>query len=348
MQFVKMNKKKIYFIAWYFSSQVGGAEKSSLEVLKEYKKKGFDVQVICFDELSKPGKFKLEKIKGINYTLKYNFNFFSRYFTLWMNKKYMQNILLEKISELKKADFIIIQTISAPVIADFCFQNNLKYHYYLRDENNLNVFKNYEIGFRKYLKYLKELFDFPFKSYYIKSNVFALEKSNKIIANSKFIKNLLKEKFNLNSSVKYPQVDFKMFKDIKINKKEQIYITFIGGGNAMKGFDIIEKIAKEMPEENFLIVGGVKTEKYELNIHRIPNTKNILSIYKKTKILLMPSRCSEAFGRVVIEANYLNIPVISSNRGGLPEANNNQNNIIENIENIPLWCEKIKTITNKI
>jgi glycosyltransferase involved in cell wall biosynthesis len=58
----------------------------------------------------------------------------------------------------------------------------------------------------------------------------------------------------------------------------------------------------------------------------------------------MPSRWNEAFGRVVLEANYLGIPVITSNRGGLPEANNNRELIINDLENIGEWVNKINYI----
>jgi len=48
------------------------------------------------------------------------------------------------------------------------------------------------------------------------------------------------------------------------------------------------------------------------------NTANPSSIYAATKILLMPS-LSEAAGRCVVEAQLNRIPVIASDRGGLPE-----------------------------
>jgi glycosyltransferase involved in cell wall biosynthesis len=43
-------------------------------------------------------------------------------------------------------------------------------------------------------------------------------------------------------------------------------------------------------------------------------------VYGRTKILLVPSLWEEAYGRVATEAQLSGIPVITSNRGGLPEA----------------------------
>jgi glycosyltransferase involved in cell wall biosynthesis len=43
-------------------------------------------------------------------------------------------------------------------------------------------------------------------------------------------------------------------------------------------------------------------------------------IYGECKILLVPSVWEEAYGRVVTEAQISGIPVVASDRGGLPEA----------------------------
>lgn len=43
-------------------------------------------------------------------------------------------------------------------------------------------------------------------------------------------------------------------------------------------------------------------------------------VFGRTKILLAPSQWEEAWGRVASEAHCSGIPVVGSNRGGLPEA----------------------------
>jgi len=43
-------------------------------------------------------------------------------------------------------------------------------------------------------------------------------------------------------------------------------------------------------------------------------------VYKKCKILLAPSIFEECYGRIATEAQVSGIPVIASNRGGLPES----------------------------
>ncbi len=43
-------------------------------------------------------------------------------------------------------------------------------------------------------------------------------------------------------------------------------------------------------------------------------------VYRSAKLILMPSMWEEAWGRVATEAQFSGIPVIASNRGGLPES----------------------------
>jgi glycosyltransferase involved in cell wall biosynthesis len=47
---------------------------------------------------------------------------------------------------------------------------------------------------------------------------------------------------------------------------------------------------------------------------------NMTRIYGIAKILLVPSVCEEAWGRVCTEAQCSAVPVLASNRGGLPES----------------------------
>jgi glycosyltransferase involved in cell wall biosynthesis len=56
------------------------------------------------------------------------------------------------------------------------------------------------------------------------------------------------------------------------------------------------------------------------NVTLKPPTMNMKEVYRQARIILMPSRLDEAWGRVASEAHLSGIPVIASRRGGLPEA----------------------------
>ncbi|MDD3175233.1 MAG: glycosyltransferase family 4 protein [Candidatus Nanoarchaeia archaeon] len=327
---------KITLISWYFPSMSGGAEKSITEELKKYSQKN-NCKVISFDERFRKGKFNIEGLEGINIPLKYNIKQ-SRFISLKLNK----NFFIKEINKyLEDCDLILTQSLLAPIVSKIAKNKNIPYHYYLRDENNLNEFHNYENGFKYILKIIKDIIDFPFRKYYAKSNLFALENATKIIANSKFIQKSLLKKYGLKSIVKYPPIDYSKLNK-KLMSKNPKYITFIGGGKPIKGYDVVLKIAKELSDEKFIILGRYKKQSTKNNVIFMPLKKNIMEVYSKTKLLLVPSRWKEAFGRVVLEAQYVGIPVITSNQGGLPEANKNKNLIIEDLENIDLWVNKIK------
>lgn len=44
------------------------------------------------------------------------------------------------------------------------------------------------------------------------------------------------------------------------------------------------------------------------------------TVYRDAKLVLVPSRCAEGWGRVVSEAQVSGIPALASNLGGLPES----------------------------
>ena len=333
--------KKIIFIGEFLLSFPGGAEKSIYNELLRLKS-DYDVIAYTFDTRYLKGTFKKD-FDVINFGLKTTFKF-SRFISLYyLNKRSIMQKLNEIKKELKSCEYIITQGLVAPIVAEFCIKEKIPYHYYIRDEHQVNIFNNYNTGYWWILKEIKDIVEFISIHTFKKRNTIALKNADKIISNSKYIANILIDDFNLKSIVKYPEV--KKF-NFKVNKKDQKYITFIGGKNAMKGYDIVLKIAKRLPQYEFLIVGPYKKAYTKQNILFMPWQKDIGNVYKKTKLLLVPSRWNEAFGRVVIEANSLGIPVITSDKGGLPEANKNKLNIIS-IDHVDRWIKRIMQILSE-
>jgi glycosyltransferase involved in cell wall biosynthesis len=107
-------------------------------------------------------------------------------------------------------------------------------------------------------------------------------------------------------------------------------VTFINPV-ATKGVDLALEIASLCPQIPFAFVrawplGFRETARLRRAVARLGNvelrerTTDMRAIYRDTRILLVPSQEDETWGRVVTEAQFSGIPVITSNCGGLPES----------------------------
>jgi glycosyltransferase involved in cell wall biosynthesis len=105
------------------------------------------------------------------------------------------------------------------------------------------------------------------------------------------------------------------------------------GANARKGAALTLAIARARPDIAFTMVRtweGLRAPPEDRAIaetaRSLPNVRLISSqadarqLYRIAKILLVPSLCDETWGRVVTESQLNGIPVVASNRGGLPES----------------------------
>lgn len=92
---------------------------------------------------------------------------------------------------------------------------------------------------------------------------------------------------------------------------------------AVKGIDFTIELAKALPNEKFWIVGNWGAEmpaSLPANIQTVDRQASLRTLFSEAKGLLVPSRWQEAFGRLPLEAMSCGLPVIASDRGGLPES----------------------------
>lgn len=131
------------------------------------------------------------------------------------------------------------------------------------------------------------------------------------------------------SIVLHPPCDFDQY-NVNQNPESNEFITLISL-NERKGGDMLRQIAEKMPDRRFMgVVGsydnpGDKNLKqtdiiYSLpeNVTVVPNTPDILSVYRQTRVLIMPSDY-ESWGRTATEAMCNGIPVIVTPTEGLVE-----------------------------
>jgi glycosyltransferase involved in cell wall biosynthesis len=166
------------------------------------------------------------------------------------------------------------------------------------------------------------------------------------IANSKYTQKMLKEHFDIDSTVIYPLLDYD---NVIAEECNPIYIT-MSRYHYMKGTDRFVKIAKAMPDHKFRIVGyGREHWEDELpsNIVCVGHM-NPKDYYKDTSIWLSPSRF-DSFGMTIMEAQLNNIPVVATNICAVKEDETVMlGSIIDDGDDIDAWIEKILFWNKKI
>jgi glycosyltransferase involved in cell wall biosynthesis len=146
------------------------------------------------------------------------------------------------------------------------------------------------------------------------------------VANSQFTAERYRQAFGVEPVVILPLINGENYKTETTREN----VTFINP-HPIKGLDIAVAVAQRCPEIPFSFVEAwpmwpKDRTALEATLSQVPNItlhstqRDMKNVYSKCKILLAPSTCEEAFGRVVAEAQFSGIPVIASSRGGLPEA----------------------------
>lgn len=147
-----------------------------------------------------------------------------------------------------------------------------------------------------------------------------------VVYNSEWIQKKLA--YNIPGYVLHPPCDAQ---DYMVERTGD-YITLISLNERKGGYRLYE-IAKAMPDKKFLGVigsydnpGDQKLPQIDIvnmlmqlpNVEIVPNTPDIISTYRRTRILLMPSDY-ESWGRTATEAMCSGIPVICTPTPGLKE-----------------------------
>jgi glycosyltransferase involved in cell wall biosynthesis len=147
------------------------------------------------------------------------------------------------------------------------------------------------------------------------------------IANSHFTAERFRRRFGLNPVIVPPLFRRCDYATAVTGSR----VTFINPVSE-KGVDLALQIAGLCPQIPFAFVLGWPLPfgaeaRLRREIRRLGNivlrqrTTDMRAIYRDTRILLAPSQWdAETWGRVVTEAQFSGIPVVTSDRGGLPEA----------------------------
>lgn len=113
---------------------------------------------------------------------------------------------------------------------------------------------------------------------------------------------------------------------------KQKIIVFVGKLNLSKGYNYfgpaVINILKKYKDWKVIVAGNEKRETYNFKHERLKiygwlSHKQIINIYKKSSISIVPSTWEEPFGRTAMESSDMGNVLITSNRGGLNETSIN-------------------------
>jgi glycosyltransferase involved in cell wall biosynthesis len=170
------------------------------------------------------------------------------------------------------------------------------------------------------------------------------------LANSEFTARKVTERFGIVPHVIPPLFN----KSAYLSARKAENVTFINP-TGFKGGDIAFELVARCPEIPFFFLESWSLSQKQLDkIHDFMRRHNNLSfrrrtnnmrvIYHRAKILLVPSRWDEAWGRVVTEAQYSGIPILASNRGGLPESVGPGGVLLDPDGPVEAWVEVLRRL----
>ncbi|GJE62602.1 glycosyltransferase [Methylobacterium trifolii] len=137
-------------------------------------------------------------------------------------------------------------------------------------------------------------------------------------------------------------------------RREPAYATLINPV-AVKGVDLAIEVAARCPEIPFCFVKGwplglrgrrrLKARLAQLSNVTFRENVAMPTVYGWTRILLVPSQWeAETWGRVATEAQYNGIPVLATDRGGLPESVGPGGSIFPVNASPDLWAAELRRL----
>jgi len=245
-------------------------------------------------------------------------------------------------------DFLITQDALSPISVQVASKKNIRSVFFIHSmpltgcekydpaNGHFTNFINTDLGGRIQYPFLWKNFQ-DYKQ--------AAQTATYTIANSEFTQKKIKRLFDVEATIIYPSIEPKNYR-VKYNPEG--HITMINPRTTYKGPDIFLDIAGKMTNETFLLVGPSPSAEIEKRAEKMPNVirkewcEDIREAYSSSKLVVVPSRWEEPFGRVPAEAMVSGIPCVVSNRGGLPEVVGNTGKIVQEINNVNEWVDKIK------
>lgn len=324
--------KNLIFFSSHLGQNVGGAEISSELIIKDLSSK-FSVKLFSF----RPQR-KFILLPKLNNNIIYirGFHFFRRplpFFNYFLNRFFLLSFFKKQ-----RSDVLITYGIYSPCVV--LPSKAKKKIVYIRSLIELGFNFNYHQDCtNRLIKNILIRIDIPFKALFMR-DLNAAFQSSSIIANSYFVKDLIRKHFGIHAKVELPIIDIGGIKLAPESSRKEI--VFVGDSH-WKGLHLVLKIASILHNYNFVI--------YSRKSISVNGRKNVFikewtidksEIFSKASLVIVPSQAIESYGRVSREAFLLKIPVLVSNIGGLPETvDYKKKYIVDEYQSVSAWEDRI-------
>ena len=186
-------------------------------------------------------------------------------------------------------------------------------------------------------------------AFYSRRNILFSLLSKRIIT----VSNYCKESFTTNMSKRSIVVGnpFERYSHRQIYKSKKKIVSYIGNNNIQKRAKFFVEIAKNINKKNnkifFHMLGDTPYSVDEINSLKKYNIRHFKKNYEirnflRNSVLLVAPAVNEGFGRTLIEAMLLKVPVLASDSGAHKELIlNNKNGLLAKSDNLNDFSEKI-------
>lgn len=303
--------QRILFIGDYLYPTIGGAEKSMLTILADLASDGHHCFAICSGE--KP------TVTVANIAITYS----------------TQTAQIEQLLTQIKPDLILTQLNIAEHAVALAKKHHIPSLLFIR---SIEYFCATPMEFDSCDKDCNHCSIHPYNRTIRQRYSTMIADADHVICNSQFMSQLTRDFYGRENTVIYPPVILAEHCAVHNTKT---FITLCKP-ELYKGSEIFFAIARELPQYRFLTVG--KGSSVQLpNLISYQQTDPLL-FFGHTRLLLVPSILPEAFGRIALEAMANGIPVIASNRGGLPEIIGESGILIDDYKNSSVWSNAVATL----
>jgi glycosyltransferase involved in cell wall biosynthesis len=321
--------KKLLFVSQrpFYPDSSGGGQHSALYLFNSLKDRGWKIEIICSRSLNPPKLVsstlnlvakKLNYLAISDHTLGYPC---WRVINEWNTKGSWLSLLEKRLQEYQP-----------DLVLGHCYPNCFL----------LNHAKN--LGYKTF--YFARCADHFQNGVKISGEIH-------LLANSPFTASEIRQSTGREAKVILPFVNLEQY---RVKDHQPKYITFINP-IPEKGIKIVLEVIRLLPQEKFLIVKGkwvtynsdrqnslLKSISHLPNIDVWEHQQDMKKVYSVTDILLFPSQYDEAFGRVVLEAQINQIPVVASNTGGIPYSVGRGGVLIEPKDDACAYAEVLKKL----